>query len=110
MKLLKLDDSTLMDYVDGKLDDEVERQIQKALETDPRIGAKIAELSAARRRGDEPLREPLAQPELAAQVKAFASQPADPARSRPGRRLLPTVLALVAAVLIVLMWAALSGT
>ncbi|WP_421858929.1 hypothetical protein [Oricola sp.] len=108
MKLLKLDDSVLMAYVDGNLDEEVERQIERMLETDPAIGAKIAEMSAARRRGDEPLREALAQPELAAQVKAFASQSESPARPQPRRRPLPTLLALGAAILIVLLWAALS--
>ena len=99
MKLMKLTEDALMDYVDGRLDADTERQIERAIERDPSIGARVATLAEARKHAQAPPGAALDRTQLEARVRAFASENAAPARRR--REWLPTLVAIAAAALVV---------
>jgi anti-sigma factor RsiW len=108
MKLRKLNDDTLMDYVDGRLDDEDQRQIERVLEMDPAVGARVATLAEARRHGREPPSASLGQKQLEARVRAFAASGKNVPK-RPRREWQLTIVAIIAASLVVAVWIAVTG-
>ena len=109
MKLMKLTEDALMDYVDGRLDADVERQIERAIEMDPSIGARLATLADARKRGDKAPGAALDRTQLEARVRAFASEEARETPRKRRRDWLPTLVAIAGAALVVGAYALATG-